>query len=437
MGVIKQFADGLVNVVANLGTARDKASHSRNELTAFGPDYLLTTYRSSWLAAAIVDYPAEDATRKWRAWRAEAPQISKIEALEAKLGVQNKVKEALIAARLYGGAAIYINTQSNGQSSPLTVGEEIKSLVVLDSNVLKAEEAVKDINNDYYGKPEFYTLTTGSDARQVRIHASRLVIFIPKKLPNANGVSVIQNQGWGDSVLQSTYAAIMQADGTMANIASLVYEAKINVYKFKGFADILSQAGGDAKVSGRLNSQTAMKGINGDVVIDSEDSFEQRNTSFSGLDSIATKFEIAVSGASKIPVTRLYGRASAGLSGSGDGDERVYYDRIGHMQGTDLTPALSLLDDCLIYQALGSRPPEIYTQWRPLRQLTESERAEIFSKTATAARTLAGTQVSEIIPLDALSESLTNELIEQGMLPGLEQAIEKYGSLYEQRGGDE
>src|SRR5690625_7775993 len=63
------LADGLSNVVANLGTPRDKASH-----TTYTPDILdsadlVNAYRTSWLAAAIVDYPAEDATRKWRNWR--------------------------------------------------------------------------------------------------------------------------------------------------------------------------------------------------------------------------------------------------------------------------------------------------------------------------------------------------------------------------------
>jgi hypothetical protein len=93
---------------------------------------------------------------------------------------------------------------------------------------------------------------------------------------------------------------------------------------------------------------------------------------------------------------------------------------------------MELLDECLIWQALGARPKEIYFEWRPLRQLTETERAEIFSKTASAARSLAGPSAGELIPMDALSDALVNELTEQGMLPGLEQAVEEFGSLREQ-----
>ena len=432
MGVIRRIADTLQNVVANLGTERDKASHTTYVDRIFTPSELLTIYRNSWLARAIVDYPAEDATRKWRGWRADADQITKIEKLEKKLGLQKRTQEGLIAARLYGGAAIYINTADADQSTPLTAGKEIVSLVVLTPSVLRPDPIIKDISSKYYGKPELYSLTSSVDAKNIKIHASRLVVFSGDDIPqDAAAATVMSVQGWGDSILQAAIDAVEQADTSMANMASLVFEAKVDVLKFKGYANLLA-GDNDDLVTRRLSLQAAMKGINGALVIDGEDDYQQKSANFSGLPDVVTKFMDAVSGASRIPVTRLYGRASAGLSGSGDGDERVYYDRIGNLQATDITPALELLDNCIIHQALGSRPEEIYYDWRPLRQQTESERAEIFSKTATAARALAGANAGEIIPLDALSESLVNEFTEMGVLPGLDQAVEEYGSLAEQ-----
>lgn len=431
MGSLRRFADGLVNVVANLGTGRDKASHNQYVDTLLTPPDLLAAYQNSWLAAAIVDYPAEDATRKWRVWRADAKQITKIEELEKSFRLQARLQEALVAARLYGGAAIYINTGESQQDRPLAPGVDIRSLVVLTRNSLAPEQIVRDINSEYYGLPEFYTLTAGDSAQQVRIHASRLAIFRGVKVPG-DVFSVNAQQGWGNSVLQSTLDAIQQTDATMANMASLVFEAKVDVLKFKGFADLLSNEGNDATVVRRLQTQAAMKGINGALVIDSEDEYDQKNATFAGLPDVVSKFVDAVAGASRIPVTRLYGRAAVGLSGSGDGDERVYFDRIGHIQATEIQSAMELLDKCLIWQALGSLPAEVLYEWRPLRQLTETERAEIFSKTTAAARAIAGANAGELIPLDALSEALVNELVEQGVLPGLDQAVAQYGSLSEQ-----
>lgn len=138
------------------------------------PVDLLAAYRNSWLARAIVDYPAEDATRKWRQWRAKAEQITAIEDAEKKLKVKSRVKSALVNARLFGGAAIYMNTASREQDSPLIPGkEEIKSLVVLTRNSLSADSVVRDINSQYYGKPEFYILNSSDAANHLAAHDPR------------------------------------------------------------------------------------------------------------------------------------------------------------------------------------------------------------------------------------------------------------------------
>lgn len=447
MGDSQRFADGLVNVVANLGTPRDKAAHSQYVDAMLTPAQLLAAYRNSWLSRAIVDYPAEDATRKWRMWRAEADQITRIEKLEKRLGLQKRVQDAMVAARLYGGAAIYINTADENQDQPLHPGKEIRSLVVLTPNSLRAEPLVRDINNEYYGRPEFYTLATSEAApslvllpngtrrnSQVRIHASRLVLFRGASVPNDPSVAGMVNTGWADSVLQSTLDAIQQVDSTMANIASLVFEAKVDVFKFDSFAQLLEDNSNDVLLTRRLQTQAAMKGINGAVVIDMKDDYQQKSANFAGLPDVVSKFMDAVSGASRIPVTRLYGRAAVGLSGSGDGDERVYFDRIGHIQATEIGPAMALLDDCIIHQALSGRPEEIYYEWAPLRQLTEAERAEIFLKTSNAARALAGPNAGPLMSVYALSDALVNELTEQGVLPGLDQAVAKHGTLEDEDG---
>lgn len=425
--------DGLQNVVANLGTGRDKAASSTYVHRNMSWLELMNMYRNSWLARAIVDYPAEDATRKWRSWVADPKQIGAIEQLEKRLHLKTRIKEALVSARLFGGAAVYINTQTEDQSSPLRVGEEIKSLVVLSRITLIPDEIVRDINSEYYGKPELYQVTSAGTVNPVWIHASRLIRFVGADLPDETSFSA-ELAAWGDSVLQSALDAITHADGTMANVASLVFESKIDVFKFKGFAELLAESSNDAMLTRRLVAQAAMKGINGAVVIDAEDDFQQKNATFSGLHEIVSRFMDVVAGAARIPVTRLFGRAAVGLSGSGDGDERTYYDRVEDIQTGDVGEAMAFFDECLVRQALGSNPPEVHYKWRPLRQLTESERAEIFSKTAAATRALAGTAAGAIIPLDALSDSTVNELVEQGVLPGLEAAVAKYGTLYEQGG---
>lgn len=423
------LTDGLTNVVANLGTARDKAAHTRYTGSILTDDQLMAMYESSWLAAATVDYPAEDATRKWRRWRASAEQITAIEELETRLQVKARIQEALKASRLLGGAAIYINADHQDPAAPLRVGDDIRSLVVLPRNQINSTEVARDINSEYYGRPEFYTIPNGERGNQIEIHASRFVILPGVSVPGSMLGSA--SRAWGGSVLQRTEAAIKSADSTIANIASLVFEANVDVMSVEGFADLLAR-NQDNLILRRARLQAAMKGINGMLMIDAKDSYDKKAAQFSGLDSLLAKFFDWAAGATGIPITRLFGRSAIGLSGSGDGDERVYYDRVEDIQTQDIGPAMRLLDECLIQQALGSRPPEVYYEWSPLRQKTESEVAEIFGKMATAARALAGTTEGAIVPLDALSDAVVNALTESGALPGLEGYVAKYGNLYEQ-----
>lgn len=266
---------------------------------------------------------------------------------------------------------------------------------------------------------------------QVTVHASRLVVFEGVGIPD-DVASISATSGWGDSILKSAYDPIMRYDSAMANVNSLLYEAKIDVLKFQGFARLAAEQ--PDLVSKRLHLQAAMKGINGTLVIDAQDEYEQKNASFAGITDVIGKMQDDVAGASGMPVTRLFGRAAVGLSGSGDGDERVYYDRVTHLQKTEISPAMHVLDNCIEQEATGTISDSVWYEWTPLRQLTEKEQVDIFATTAKAARDLAGGQAGAIVPIDALSDGVVSALTEQGALPALEEAIKKYGSMREQDG---
>ena len=119
MGVVRYLSDKLVNLVANLGTERDKASGSTYSPVILTDEQLINAYRGAWLPRKIVDIPALDGTRRWRAWQADKDQIEKIEAEEARLDLRAKVKQALTRARLFGGSAIFIGTGETNTTTPL------------------------------------------------------------------------------------------------------------------------------------------------------------------------------------------------------------------------------------------------------------------------------------------------------------------------------
>lgn len=414
-----QVTDGMVNYAANLGTARDKASHSQFVPTIYTEQQLLTNYRQSWACGKIVDIPARDSTRAWRSWQAKADQITKIEALEKKHNLQQKVEQALIWGRLFGGAAIYIGTnRAADPSKPLGENEQIKYLRVLSRRELSAGEIDYDLASDYYGQPAFYRLNTVK-GEYFQIHPSRLVRFIGRKVPDAVQVSDVQ-VGWGDSVLASCMASVMRAESTMANVNSLVFEAKVDVVQAPDLAEQMADPAEEAKLLQWAHLSAMMKGINGMLLLDKEMDYSSKSASFGGLPELIEKFLQEIAGASDIPVTRLLGQSPGGMNSTGESDLRNYYDRISSEQNLTIGPELAKLDELLIRTALGSRPAEIHYNWNSLWQPTAKEQAEIGKMIA---ETIDKLNATGLFNADAMSKAATNAITEKGVLPGLEAAM--------------
>lgn len=440
MGSILAFArDSLTSLVSRMGTDRDKAATTFYANTVMTDDQLIAAYSTAWLPRKIVDIPALDACRKWRDWQAKKPQIEAIEEEEKRLNVKGKVLEAMKKARLFGGAALYIGTGDADPAKPLDVERigkgGIRYLNVITRRKLSAGEIERDPESEWYGKPKDYTLS-GNNGQQVVIHPSRLVLF-SGAMPADDEISTNARQGWGDSVLQSTLDAIKNADSTAGNIASLVFEAKVDVIRIPDFMASLNNEVYRSKIIERYTLANMSKGINGTLLLDKEEEYDTKSASLAGLTDILMAFMQIVSGAADIPVTRLLGQSPAGMNATGTADMKNYHDRIQSMQELELQPAMARLDEC-IERSAGVVDPDVHYRWSPLEQMSEKERADIFKITADAARQLVGTTAGqEIVPREAVSDALVNRLVEDGVLPGLDAAIEEYGKLSEQEPSDE
>lgn len=428
--------DSLTSLVSRMGTERDKAATVFYTHPTMTDEQALAAYRGSWLPRKIVDIPALDSCRKWRDWQAKATDIELIEAEEARLNVKGKILEALTKARLFGGAAIFIGTGDARPELPISPGalgkQGIKYLTVLSRRDMTAGPIEQDVTSEFHGKPSYYEVTGASSLAMVRIHPSRMVIFVGARQPDSLMTAGLL-EGWGDSVLTATLDAIKNADSTAGNIASIVFEAKVDVIRIPNFMASLGDERYRAKILERYTLANMSKGINGTLLLDKEEEFETKTTSMAGLTDVLMAFMQIVSGAADIPVTRLLGQSPAGMNATGTADMKNYHDRIQSIQELELTPAMRRLDECIILSALGSRPPEVHYVWAPLEQMSEKERADIFKLTADAARQLVGSGTGqEIIARDAVSRALVNRLVEDGVLPGLEDAVDEFGEIGEQ-----
>jgi len=436
-----QIIDTLRSLVTGLGTSKDKTASLSYAFTPLTDAELNAMHRSDWLARKIVDIIPNDMTREGRDWQAEDDQIEAIEDVEKSplINLWPKINLAQRKARLFGGAAIYIGMKDGRASEPLdveSVGKgDLVYLNVLARSEIMAGPLVRDVTSEFYGQPEYYEVT-GATGTTVRVHPSRIIRFIGADVLDERYQDV---SGWGDSVLQVVYDSVLNASSVQQHVAALIPEAKTDVIYIPRLSSFLRSASETKALTDRFTYANTIKSMFNMVLLEGNgaedgEKWEQKQINFAQLPELTRQFMQIASGAADIPVTRLLGEAPHGLNAGSDGEFRAYYDNVSARQRTELAPAMHRLDEVIIRSALGKRDPDVHFTWRPLWGLSEKERADIFKTKADAARTIAGTGGASpaLMPIEALSDALVNELVEDGSLSGLEAAIDEYGKLSEQ-----
>ena len=415
---LRRFADGLANVLTGRGTTADRSSFNFWARRFTTPEQVEAAYLSSWLHRKIVDIPAQDMVRAGRDWDAEDDQIAAIEKEEKRLGYWAKLYEALTLGRL-GGGAIIIGLGDRDPSAPLPANIGAKSLrylTVLSRWQLSIGEMELDPESDNFGQPRYFRLS--GSARQIDIHPSRVVCFKGLPIP-AIRTATWEDRFWGMSVVEAVDEAVQQATTACAGFASLIDEAKIDVFRFDKMAETLALPNGEATIVKRVELTNTGKSVHRAVILDKEDEWEQRQLSLAGVRDVIITYDARVAGAADIPATRLFGKAPDGMNATGEGDLANYFQSIGAKQDMQLRPAMQQLDAVVLPSA--GVPADLPWTFSTLMVLTEAQAAEIELKEAQALEKYVGLAV---VPESALAKTVQNRMIESGRFPGLKKNIE-------------
>lgn len=415
--------DSLENLVSGLGTVKDKRIHASYVYAPLQQPQLEAAFRQDWIARKIVRCPAQDATREWRDWKADDGQIEDIEALEMRLRIQNKTRQAVTLARLLGGSVMFLGVGNDDPTKELIV-ENVKKDTLRYAHVVGRYEVsggdlITDVTSEFYGQHSYYEVQSASGP--LRVHPSRVIRFLGEEVPD-----LVKNQGWGDSCLQSVDDAVKDAGLCSGGIASLVAEAKVDVFKIPGLMDSVGDPAWRALLIERMTLANVAKSMVNALLMDKEEEWERIKQEFGGLPDVLKVYLLVASGAADIPATRLLGQSPTGLTATGESDVRNYYDRISAEQKNDLSPAIERLDEIIIRSALGQRDEDIYYDWRPLWQQSPGEKADVALKKA---QTFKIHLDSSLLPDEAMANALVNQLTEDGTYPGLEKEIEAAGGI--------
>ncbi len=167
----------------------------------------------------------------------------------------------------------------------------------------------RDPESPNYNRPLMYRFKPGAYNGKMLagldIHPSRLIVFIGDEIADTELYMTAGAFQWGESVLQGRQSVIKNADEVAANIVSLIYEAKIDVINVPNLMSNLSDPAYEERLLKRFHLAAAAKGINGTLLLDTEEEYSQKSASFSTLDSLLDKFTQLVSGAADIAFARI------------------------------------------------------------------------------------------------------------------------------------
>ncbi|EPF6052517.1 DUF1073 domain-containing protein, partial [Acinetobacter baumannii] len=251
-------------------------------------------------------------------------------------------------------------------------------LMVLDRWMVQPtlEDLVTEMGPDY-GKPKYYDVITDSVGLcNQRIHYSRVIRMDGVELPYWQ--SITENL-WGQSVIERLEDRLTIFDSATLGAGQLVYKAHLRTYKVKKLREIIAAGGKfyDALVK-QIQEIRMWQSNEGMTLMDADDAFETHQYSFTGLDNLLLQFGQQISGATGIPLVRLFGQSPAGLNATGESDLANYYDNINQQQEGRLRTPLQVLYAVLHMSVLGKPLPDSFSfKFASLWQLDDEKKANV------------------------------------------------------------
>lgn len=424
--------DAFSNPAARLGFGTfDLMNSTDYPVTRLTEDYktLTSLYRDNWIVQNIVQLVPQDIVRKWFDVKtaADGEYLDDLERVMRRTHLRNKIMDGLSWGRLYGGAVGLILVKGHEDLSlPLDIETVMPGafmgLHILDrwSGVFPDGEIVSDPEDPDFGLPEYYTVRDANETFISRVHHSRIVRFVGRPLPWQEAVTELY---WGESEIEAVYTDMVRRDNVAANIAGLTFRANVEYREVEGLDQLLGIGNSEMqrRFWNQMQAQAILRSNQGISLINKGDAVHTEQYTFTGLSDVYDRVMMDVAGASRIPVTKLFGRSPAGMNSTGESDMINYYDYIDGVRETTLRPVLEKLIPIICMSTWGRIPDDLDIEFAPMQTPDEE-------KTATIAEKKAGTIIAafnanlidketaakELRDLDGIFDKITDEMAEEG-----------------------
>lgn len=348
------------------------------------------------LVQTIVDVPVDDAFRG--GIELQTKQLEEEQVADLILSMDQDDDLAIYAQsckwnRLFGGGACLILTEQD-PATPLDLSR-IKPGSRLE---------FKDVDMwELY--PQRYTedrgLTTDDSGPRLefgeffhyygqRVHQSRVILLKGLKAPSFVRPRL---RGWGFSVAEMLVRSINQyLKGTDLGF-EVLDEFKLDIFRVKNLVQTLMLPDGTEAVQKRIQLMNMTKNYQNAIVLDSEDAYEQKQLTWSGLAEAMGGIRIQVAADMRMPLTKLFGISAAGFN-SGEDDIEVYNAMVESTIRNKCKRGLLTMVQLRSMQKFGMVPDDLAINFKPLRVMSSEQEENV--KTQRFNRVLAAKSAGEL-----------------------------------------
>jgi phage-related protein (TIGR01555 family) len=372
--------DAWANPLTGFGTSRDKTMYGR-----FIGDVKLADEECSALfhfddmgrkVASLL--PTEALRQGWEV----VGDDGSIAEHQRSLDLETRFLDALLSARAFGGAVLYLGAHDGGDSTMPLDERRVDRFDFADLYDMRRATPVEWYENPKhprYGHPRLYMLSSLRGLVS-EVHESRLMFFPGAKTFDPEKY----RQNWWDfSVYQTCYESIRSFNEASKAVEIMLVEASQFIFKMSGLIGALA-SGQKKTIEQRMQLLDMSRSIARAIMIDPDknEGAERLAMQFGGVGDAWDRVSIRLCAAAECPVTVMLGRSPAGENATGDADFRAWYDRIATYQRTVILPRLERLIR-LSKRALGK---DMHTSVRfpSLWQESPAERADRRLKTSQA-----------------------------------------------------
>lgn len=391
----------LINALTGMGMQQDRHQHTGIAAPAFLSELELDAlYLNSWLCRRVVDVVASEATRT--GWdialgddtKKARKQSDSLVAASDKLRLRKHLAYALRMARLHGGAAVIMLTDEGGQAKldqPINKKRlrRIKGLHVLDCWRIWPAAGWSGV-----GVPEVYEFSTNRDTdlkahgllglEQVKVHRSRVLRIEGEEAPWRYKSHF---KWWGISVLQPLWEVFKRYETGQNSAAALLHDFDQFIHKIPGLGGMITAGNQDA-ITRRLELNQMARSVYRGLVLDANEEASFITRSAAGISDILDRLVQEVTGASKLPHTKLWGESPSGLGATGRSEDRAFAQDIAEYQEDVMQDPLRQFYETLMACSEGpftGEPPEEWrVNFRPTFVMTDEETAALRQQVASA-----------------------------------------------------